>query len=207
MVSPTLPPRPLDRGDVERYAQLGRRRVRVGLTRLRLAATASPRPLDPDRALDALPRDPNVLALCAGNICRSPFAERYLRDQLPDSMDATIRSAGFIDREGRPSPELAVETASEFGVSLDDHESAHVTPELLSWSDLVLVMDAANYGALRRRHGWATERAWFLKPFADDEGYEIPDPHGGDRETFRAVYADVAAATDALAGQLGDESR
>jgi protein-tyrosine-phosphatase len=202
MTPPTTSALSVDRADVERYAHLARHRAGVGVTRLRLAATPDPRPLDPERALDALPRDPNVLVLCAGNICRSPFAERVLRDRLPAASDATVRSAGFVRDENRPSPALAVETAPEFGVDLADHESSHVTPEALSWSDLVLVMDAANFAALRRRHRWATGRAWFLTAFADADDYEIADPHGEDRETFRAVYARTADAAGALADAL-----
>lgn len=170
--------------------------------RLWLAAAPNPRPLDPDRALKDVSREPNVLVLCAGNICRSPFAERYLRDRLPPESGTAVRSAGFVAEEDRPSPRPAVETAAEFGVSLADHTSVHITPGTLSWSDLVVVMDAANYASLARRHRETLGRAWFLLPFADAGACEIPDPHGGDRETFRRVYGAIADATDGLAAAL-----
>lgn len=187
---------------------VGCRPVDVRLARLRLGVARSPRLLDPDRAIAALPQSPAVLFLCLGNICRSPFAERYLGRRLADRGidDIEVASAGFIDG-GRPSPPRALETAVEFGVSLEDHESTHVTSELLQRSDLIFVMDSWNYVQLSRRFDWAVDRTWFLNSFADTGGYEIRDPDGEDREVFEAVYDAIASSVDEFVTRLAGNDR
>lgn len=188
-----------------RYAQLGRRRVDVELVRLWLDLARSPRPLDPEQATAALSADPSVLFLCLGNICRSPFAERYLRNRLVEVGidDVSIRSAGTMDNPGRGSPAPALEAARAFGVSLDDHESVHVTPELLDASDVIFIMDASNYRSVRQQFGRAVDRTWFLNSFVDPDEYEIADPYGEDTEAFEATYGTIADAVDEFVARLG----
>lgn len=198
-----------DRSDVRRYARLARANLRVGLTRLRLGVAPSPRPMDPDRAIESLPPSPHVLFLCLGNICRSPFAEHLLRERLADrDLDGvTVESGGFIEEEGRPSPDEAVAVGREHDVRLDDRSSACVTEETLRRSDIVLLMDASNYEMLSRQFGWATDRTWFLDAFTDADGYEIRDPNGGDHAEFREVYGRVSDAVDGFVRRLERDRR
>lgn len=189
----------LDPADVRRYARLGRKRVRVGWTRLSLSVRPSPRPLAPERAVEDLPESPRVLFLCLGNVCRSPMAERYLREAAARRGlgEFTAESAGFIEEENRPSPRAAVEAADDYGVDLGAHRSKLVTGPVLDRNDLVFLMDAYNYALL---DGWfdeATEAAYFLGAFGAD-GYEITDPYRADVEEFRGAYGEIADAVDAF---------
>lgn len=189
----------LDPAEVRRYARLGRKRVRVGWTRLSLSVRPSPRPLEPERALADLPESPRVLFVCLGNVCRSPMAARYLREAAAErGLDAyTAESAGFIEEEDRPSPRAAVEAAADYGVDLGDHRSTLLTRPVLDRSDLVFLMDAYNYALLDRHFGDATDAAYFLGAFGGDD-YEIGDPYRGDVEEFRRVYGEIADAVDAF---------
>lgn len=182
--------------------------------RARLAAGVDRRPLAPDDALRGLADDARVLFVCLGNICRSPMAERYAARRVAAAgADVDVASAGFVEREGRSSPDAAVEVAAEFGVDLSAHRSTHVTRGLLAESDLVFVMDADNYRRLRSRFPDAVDRAYFLGAVGDHAsegwarllrtGFEIPDPVDGDHETFRAVYGDVADAVDRVLARAG----
>ena len=58
------------------------------------------------------PRPTNVLVLCLGNICRSPYAGQVLRRRLNGGNlgEVEVRSAGLIG-PGRPSPQHAIEVA------------------------------------------------------------------------------------------------
>lgn len=185
--------------------QQARRRFEVETIRLSLRARRDPRPLDRSRALGRLSDRPSVLFLCLGNICRSPMAERYLRTRLDaEGIDPSgVRSAGLLDRPGRPSPDPAVRTAAEFGVDLSDHRSRALTAEDLDRSDLVFVMDARNYRGLGRSFDGAREKAHFLGAFADG-GFEIGDPYGGDEAGFRATYDRLSTAVDRFAEGLAD---
>src|SRR5256885_4021784 len=55
----------------------------------------------------------NILVVCHGNVCRSPFAERVLQDALPD---VHVSSAGFLG-PNRRVPETALMAAAPRGVN------------------------------------------------------------------------------------------
>jgi len=186
------------------YVSQARRRLAVERDRLRLRVGVDDRPLAPDAALRNMPEGGRVLFLCLGNICRSPLAERYAARRVAAAdADLDVASAGFVEREGRSSPDTAMDVAAEFGVDLSDHGSAHVTRELIDESDLVFLMDVDNYRRFRRRFPDAVEKAFLLPAVRDEGGVEIPDPVHGDHETFREVYGDVTAAVDRALARAG----
>ncbi|WP_423744180.1 low molecular weight phosphotyrosine protein phosphatase (plasmid) [Haladaptatus sp. SPP-AMP-3] len=187
------------------HLQHGKRRLAVEMERLRLRPDAQPR--DTADAVRTLPPEPAVLFLCLGNICRSPMAERYLRDRLRETEYdcSAVRSAGFIEKEGRSSPDAAVTVASEFGVDLTDHRSQCVDEGLLRESDLVLLMDAWNYWYLKRNHPDSLGKACFVRSFDASPEYEIEDPYDADEDTFRRVYGEVTDAVDAFLSAVEDE--
>lgn len=200
------------------YLDSARRRLVEGRERLRLRF-GDDGPLAPDDALRDLPPDGRVLFLCAGNICRSPLAERYAARRV-DAADADldVDSAGLVKREGRSSPEFAVEEAARYGVDLSDHRSVCVSADALADADLVFVMDMYNYRRLRAEYPEAMDRTYFLDAVEGVGGnaaspgvpavvrrasYEIPDPVNADRGTFRRVYDDVVAAVDRALANAG----
>ncbi|WP_435361980.1 low molecular weight protein-tyrosine-phosphatase [Haloarchaeobius sp. DFWS5] len=182
-----------------------RRRIEVTETKTRLWADSDPTAFDTDRAFEQLSPGASVLVLCNGNIFRSPMAERYLERHVENyGLDLTVESAGFIPRPGRPSPDLAVEVASEFGIDLSDHRSRRISDKMVAANDVILLMDARNYDSLRREFPDATEKTYFLKPFGPDGGYEISDPVNTGFEECRRVYGEVERAIDALVTRLDE---
>ncbi|RBI64685.1 low molecular weight phosphotyrosine protein phosphatase [halophilic archaeon] len=183
----------------------GRRRVAVEMDRLRLRASNG-RVLDAETAVRSLPPDPGVVFLCLGNICRSPLAERYFRTRIEetDCDPSLVTSAGFVDTEGRESPDPAVSVARDHGVDLADHRSQRVSERLLDAGDLVLLMDAWNYRDLKREFPAALEKTCFLKAFDPGTDFEIADPYGDDPEEFRAVYDEVTDSVDELVDALAE---
>lgn len=113
-----------------------------------------------------------------------------------------VRSAGVSAYDGFPASEGAVHVGGENGVDLSGHRSSALTPELVAWADLILVMSPTQYLHVVDMGGG--ERTALLTAFvAGEEGEEVegpgvPDPFGGDHEayrlTFRALEALVAKA-------------
>ncbi|GAA1421118.1 hypothetical protein [Agrococcus citreus] len=96
----------------------------------------------PDRTTDDVFR---VLAVCTGNICRSPQVEKMLRARVPaafarESIGAlSVSSAGTHASEGEPMDPYAVGEAARLGVHISGaHRSRRLHKRQLEEVDLVL---------------------------------------------------------------------
>ena len=137
----------------------------------------------------------NILVLCTGNICRSPFAEALLRAQAREAgREIHTRSAGLMAATDQPADDLAIAVGRDHGVDLSAHRSQRVTPELLRWADLVLVMEAVHRAELIRIAPTATGKIFLLGHWS---GEEIPDPYLEDRARFEESFEMIAAGVDA----------
>jgi protein-tyrosine-phosphatase len=71
-----------------------------------------------------------VLFVCAGNICRSPFAEALARRLAAErGLDVEFASAGEIALDGDRCPRDAVAVAKEYGVDLSSHRARRLTTD------------------------------------------------------------------------------
>ena len=148
-------------------------------------------------------RPARILVICYGNICRSPYAAEMLKKTLGPDAGVDVVSAGLYGPD-RPSPDRAIEAAAQLGVDLLPHRSQLVSAELLERSDLVLVMDASHYRALRSDFGVPASNIFFLGDFDPDvDGTrEVPDPYGKPLPTFAACYERLNRCIAAFAARL-----
>ncbi|WP_418286670.1 low molecular weight phosphotyrosine protein phosphatase [Halorubrum sp. DTA46] len=188
------------------YLSYARNRAGIETQRLRLSLQPSPTALNDSPPSAALEPDANILCLCYGNICRSPLAERYLRNGLAErGIDGiSVDSAGLRTTAGRKSPSEAVQVADEWRVDLSDHRSKPVTADLIEASDVVFVMDLLNYHHLRQGFGDQGEKTRFLGVFGND-GYEITDPYGEGIDRYRSLYGQVIRGADGFLDALERE--
>lgn len=168
---------------------------------MRLKARIFPARLPVNTAKPQLQRGMKVGFLCFGNICRSPFAEAYARGKSP-AME--FSSFGFYPLNDRFSPVDAVEAARTFNVDLSSHRSRLLTAEMLETLDVVFVMDKRNLADMGRLFPQALQKTFYLNPEK-----ELSDPYGKSRETFIAIYREIARTIDGfltplVAGQRGE---
>lgn len=137
-----------------------------------------------------------VLFVCRGNLCRSPFAERYARRVLPASLE--VRSAGTRAQDGAPSPSEAVAVAAAFGVDLRGHRAVRLSEPLLAEADVVFVFEVTDLQRIRLQYPEHAPKVFFLGLLNGGDPV-IQDPYGGAEDRYRAVYGAIALALDRAA--------
>ncbi len=137
--------------------------------------------------------------VCAGNICRSPFAAQALAARLAGH-GVSVRSSGTLPRPGRPTPEEGLIAARDLGIDLTDHRSAYFNEDRAAAADLVLAFDERNVQALTRRFPHLAGRIVLLGDF--DQSGRIADPWGGPVVVFAACYDRISRAITALAAEI-----
>jgi protein-tyrosine-phosphatase/predicted ATP-grasp superfamily ATP-dependent carboligase len=124
-----------------------------------------------------LPEAKNILVLCYGNICRSPFVEHLLLSTLAGT-SYEVRSSGFHKNVNRTSPASYRELCNAEGVDLIDHTSSSVDAKLAGWADIILLMDYKNYElVLSDLDSSVLKKCYFLGSFSKGD-VEISDPYG-----------------------------
>ena len=124
-----------------------------------------------------------ILVVCVGNICRSPTAERLLRQYQPG---LSVDSAGLGALVGRSAESTATSVAAEHDLSLDGHCARQISGRMCRDYDLILAMEKKHIARLCEI---APEMRGKVMLFGHWDGErEIPDPYRKSREAFEAVY-------------------
>jgi protein-tyrosine phosphatase len=155
---------------------------------------------------------PVILAVCLGNICRSPTAEAALREAVQEAgMDVEVRSAGTGGwHVGAPPDARMTRAAAEVDLTLSG-AAAQVTGEDLADATLVLAMDRSNLADLERLAASSRVEADIrlfreFDPEADGD-LDVPDPYYGGPDGFaevvRMVRRTAGRVVDHLRQQLG----
>jgi protein-tyrosine phosphatase len=139
----------------------------------------------------------SVLVVCVGNICRSPLAERLLRQALPE---LEVSSAGINALVGKPADKTASKVAAAHGLSLHGHRARQFTPEIGTAHDLILVMEPGHKREIARIAQHLNGRVMLFDKWTGDTG--IADPYLRSVEFHENTYAAILAAAQAWAKQL-----
>ena len=115
-----------------------------------------------------------VLFVCAGNICRSPFAEGLARRLATErGLDVEFLSAGEIALDGDRCPVDAVAAAREHGVDLSPHRARRLTAAQESAVDRVVPL------------------------------FDVPDPLGRGPGAYRLTYWRLREKVEGLLAEVG----
>lgn len=122
-----------------------------------------------------------VLAVCLGNICRSPAAEAAIREEADRAgVPVEVSSAGTAAYHVGEPPHPEIRRAGR-DAGLDVGGTARqVTPADFERYDLIVAMDRSNLADLRALAP-TPEAAGRVRLFRDfgDGGGDVPDPWGG----------------------------
>ena len=152
----------------------------------------------------------NILFVCTGNICRSPFAEGLLKKLLsqegPEGI--AVDSAGLLALPGNTVTSLAQRVATEYGVDLSGHQAKSLSSDLMNWSDLVLVMEKSHEESILAAFPEASGKVLLLRHFARKGSRRrgIADPYGLQYEAYRFCFLDINDSASGLLEYLSDRT-
>jgi protein-tyrosine phosphatase len=112
-----------------------------------------------------------ILAVCTGNICRSPFIERLYRARLTgkfllDGWRFDVTSAGTGALAGQEMDAVAAETLRAHGGEPRGFIARDLTPDLIEAADLVLTAHREHRSAVVTMLPRATSKTLTLREFA-----------------------------------------
>jgi protein-tyrosine phosphatase len=146
----------------------------------------------------------SVLAVCTGNVCRSPAVERLLASKLGPTV--TVSSAGTHALVGHPISDPMAALLLDSGIEPDSFEARRLSENMLKEADLVLTMTRAQRGLVVELWPAAVRRAFTLREFARLLSLVDPAalPAGSPAERLKAAIP-LAAAERGKQRMLPDE--
>jgi protein-tyrosine-phosphatase len=144
----------------------------------------------------------NILFVCIGNICRSPFAQvlftKLVRQEGHKGFHA--ESAGLLALPGNSATFLAQKVAVEHGVDLAGHKAKRLSQKLVDWSELILVMEKSHKDELLADFPEAADKTFLMRRFArfGSRSRGIADPYGLQYDAYRFCYLDIEDAVSGL---------
>lgn len=121
----------------------------------------------------------NILVVCVGNICRSPFAQAKLAKLAPS---LNVHSAGVRALEGRPADPMAQQHAARYGLDLTKHRATQLNDQLCRAQDLILVMEPGHVDAVCSISPGSRGKVMLLGRWEQNQG--VPDPYRKEASAF-----------------------
>lgn len=147
-----------------------------------------------------------ILAVCAGNICRSPAAEAAIREAATAAgVSVETDSAGTGSWHiGQPPHPESVAAGARAGLAVEGR-ARKVTAADFDRFDIILAMDRANLRDLQEmapsREAQARTRLFrTYDPAATSD--EVPDPWGGPESGYDETIRIVRAAATGLVAEM-----
>ena len=142
-----------------------------------------------------------VVIVCYGNICRSPYAAASMKRRLvaAGADGVLVDSAGLIG-PGRPANQQASAVAVQRGHDLTGHRSRLFGTADSMHADLILVMTHSQRAQLVSEFGVRQDRIELLGDFdqEDPPHREILDPYGKSEAVFVEVFSQIDRSVDGL---------
>lgn len=159
----------------------------------------------------ALPKTvKSILFICLGNICRSPFAEKFAALNYEGPCIYNFSSAGIQGEFPRSSPGEAIEAARFYGIDLSGFLSRKFDNTMVEHYDVILVMDVWQFNYMNRTHHGIKNKVFLLPlygnyPFGLIDKYSIyniKDPYGKSLSDFSECYKRIVTCLSGLMKEI-----
>ncbi|MGQ9374613.1 low molecular weight protein-tyrosine-phosphatase [Acinetobacter tandoii] len=120
----------------------------------------------------------NILVVCIGNICRSPMAEYFLKQEFPQ---LHVESAGISGLIGHNADDKAILCMQRHGIDMQKHVAKKLNAELIKKSDLILVMSQNQQKHIEQTWPFSKGKTFRLGHW---QGKNVPDPYQHEQAVF-----------------------
>jgi protein-tyrosine-phosphatase len=162
-----------------------------------------------------------VYFICYGNLCRSPFAEKYavVAAARLGLEGWTFDGAGIGASSGQPCPKPAIVAARDVEVDLSTHLAKHTTEIHPDAGDWIIAMDRLVFGSLANTLGAPLSEVkgpggahlelmmQSMAGHADASslGLDVPDPMGQGVAVYRECYELLQVTVDRLLERISNQ--
>ena len=129
----------------------------------------------------------NILVVCIGNICRSPMAEFFLKQQHPD---LNIESTGISAMVGHPADPKTITCMDAKQINIRSHTAKQINADLVKKADLILVMSLNQQKYIE--HTWPFSRGKVFR-LGHWQGQNVADPYKLDQNFFEETCNNIEA--------------
>jgi protein-tyrosine phosphatase len=131
----------------------------------------------------------SLLTVCVGNICRSPMAEGLFREVAREAgRDLVVHSAGIGALVDHAADPIAIELMQEAGIDISSHRARQISPEIISGSELILVMESWQQQEVERLYPFAKGRVFTIGKWS---GITVDDPYKKPRDAFEEALEGI----------------
>lgn len=120
----------------------------------------------------------NILVVCIGNICRSPMAEYFLKQEFPQ---LHVESAGISGLVGHNADDKAILCMQRHGIDMQTHIAKKLNADLIKKSDLILVMSQNQQKHIEQTWPFSKGKTFRLGHW---QGKNVPDPYQYEQAVF-----------------------
>jgi len=141
---------------------------------------------------------PSILFICTANRFRSPIAAIYFANKAVkngDDQNLQTSSAGTWGTTGQPAMPDAIRLAETYQLNLNYHKSRYLTKEIMSDSDLILVMEKGHKEAIIQEFPACKNRLFLLTEAVGEPPGDVPDPYTTSEPT-EVVAAEIIELID-----------
>lgn len=129
----------------------------------------------------------NILFVCIGNICRSPLAEYWARDQLKKKGldNIQVSSAGIHAMRESPIAKESQAILNQFHIDSTSHVARQINQEIIDVSEIIFTMESWHKDELAIAFPNSRGKIFTLGKWKDEE---IVDPYRQDFAVFETVF-------------------